>query len=101
MYALPALWTAANLQLPITFVIVNNRSYRVLKERLPPWRGKQIFTGMDLHQPAVDFVGLAQSLGVPANRVTDPGELDGALRSGFACGTPNLIEVRVADGYEN
>ena len=60
MYALPALWTAANLKLPITFVIVNNRSYRVLKERLPPWEGKQIFTGMDLHEPAIDFSGLEQ-----------------------------------------
>ncbi len=101
MYALPALWTAANLKLPITFVIVNNRGYRVLKERLAPWEGRQVFTGMNLHEPAIDFVGLAQSLGVPSVRVTAPGDLDAALRAGFARGTPNLIEVRVADGYGN
>jgi benzoylformate decarboxylase len=101
MYALPALWTAAHLQLPITFVIVNNRGYRVLKERLPPWEGRQIFTGMNLHEPAIDFAGLAQSLGLSAVRVSAPGELDGVLRAGFVSGKPNLIEVRVADGYGN
>jgi benzoylformate decarboxylase len=99
MYAVPALWTAAHLQLPITFVIVNNRSYRVLKERLPAWQGRQVFIGMDLREPSIDFAGLGRSLGLAATRVTEPQQLDAALRAGFSLGTPNLIEVMVADGF--
>ena len=99
LYALPALWTAAHLRVPVTIVIVNNRSYRVLKERLVSWRNSHSFVGMDLHDPAIDFVGLGKALGLPAMRVTEPQDLDGALRAGFESGAPNLIEVRIADGF--
>src|SRR6185503_17297569 len=34
MYGVQALWTAAHLKLPITYIITNNRSYRIIKERL-------------------------------------------------------------------
>ena len=40
MYSIQALWTAAHLDLPITYIICNNRSYRILKERLLTFTGK-------------------------------------------------------------
>jgi benzoylformate decarboxylase len=99
MYAIQALWTAAHLELPITYVIINNRSYRIIKDRLVSLRKSERFTGMDLTQPSIDFVALAQGLGMKATRVTEPQALAAALRGGIASGTPNLVEVAVASGY--
>ncbi len=99
MYGVQALWTAAHLKLPITYVIANNRSYRILKERLVSMRATDRFVGMDMRDPAIDFVGLAQSLGVPARRVTDGADIRPALREAAQRDGPSLIEVLVADGF--
>jgi benzoylformate decarboxylase len=99
MYGVQALWTAAHLDLPITYVIANNRSYRILKERLVSMRSTDRFTGMDIRNPDIDFTGLARSLGVPAERVTDPKGIVPALRAALRAGAPRLIEVMVADGF--
>ena len=98
MYSVQALWTAAHLKLPITYVIANNRSYRILKERLVSMRSTDQFVGMDLRDPAIDYSGLAQSMGVAARRVTDPSDVVPALREAAARSGPNLVEVMVADG---
>jgi benzoylformate decarboxylase len=99
MYGIQALWTAAHLKLPITYIITNNRSYRILKERLVSMRGSDRFVGMDLRDPAIDFTGLAQSMGVPARRIAEAQDFAPALREAMASGAPRLIEVMVADGF--
>ena len=99
MYSIQGLWTAAHLKLPITYVIANNRSYRIIKERLVSFRKTDQFTGMDIRDPDLDFVAMAQGFGLPARRVTDPQEIAPALRAAFASGKPSLIDVRVADGF--
>ena len=99
MYSIQGLWTAANEKLPITYVIANNRGYRIIKERLVSFRKTDKFTGMDIRNPDLDFVALAQSMGLAARRVTDPQDIAPALREGFASGKPNLIDIRVADGF--
>jgi benzoylformate decarboxylase len=99
MYGVQALWTAAHLKLPITYVITNNRSYRILKERLVSMRATDAFVGMDIRDPSIDFAALAQSMGVPARRVTRPDDVVPALREAAARGGPSLVEVMVADGF--
>jgi len=99
MYGVQALWTAAHLKLPITYVIANNRSYRILKERLVSMRATDRFTGMDLRDPEIDFTGLALSLGMAAERVSAPQGIAPALRAALQAGGPHLIEVMVADGF--
>lgn len=99
MYGIQGLWTAAHHELPITYVIANNRGYRIIKERLVSFRKTDKFTGMDIRQPEIDFVSLAASLGLAARRVTDPQDIAPALREAFARGKPNLLDVRVADGF--
>ena len=64
MYSIQALWTAAHLKLPMTYVIANNGAYRILKQRLKTFHQNDHFVGMDLNDPPIDFVGLAKSLGV-------------------------------------
>ena len=101
MYAIQGLWTAAHHQLPITYVIANNRGYRIIKERLVSFRKTDKFMGMDIREPDIDFVSVAKSFGLAARRVTDPQDIAPALREGFASGKPNLIDMRVADGFGN
>jgi benzoylformate decarboxylase len=99
MYSIQGLWTAAHHRLPITYVIANNRGYRIIKERLVAFRKTDRFTGMDLRDPDLDFIALAKSFGLAARRVADPQDIAPALREAFASGQPNLIDIRVADGF--
>ena len=101
MYGIQALWTAAHLKLPITYVIINNRSYRIIKERLLASRKSDRFVAMDMKDPPIDFVSVARGLGLAGRCVTDPDDLDGALQQAIASGAPNLIEVIVEDGFGN
>ena len=101
MYSIQALWTAAHLKLPITYLIVNNRGYRIIKDRLRAMRGTDRFVAMDLDDPPLDFVALANGMGVPARRVIDAAQIDDALRLSFARGGPSLIEVVVDNCYPN
>jgi len=54
---------------------------------------------MDIREPDIDFVALGMSLGLNAKRITDPQDIAPALRAAFASGGPNLVDVRVADGF--
>ncbi len=99
MYSIQGLWTAAHLGLPITYVIANNRGYRIIKERLVAFRKTDKFTGMDIREPELDFVALARSMGLASRRVAEPQDIAPALREAFASGNPNLLDVRVADGF--
>ncbi len=95
MYGIQALWTAAHLDLPLTYVIANNRGYRILKQRLVAFHGNHRFIGMDLDDPPIDFVGLAASLGLDAARVDAPAAIAPALERAFAHRGPSLVEIVV------
>src|SRR5262249_43506422 len=99
MYSIQGLWTAAHLGLPITYVIANNRGYRVSKERRVPFRKSHQSPGRARREPALVFVPLARSMGVAARRVAEPQDIAPALREAFASGRPSLVDVRVADGF--
>ena len=100
MYSVQALWTAAHLKLPITYLIINNRSYRIIKERLVSIRNSDRFIAMDMNDPAIDFVGVAQGLGMAARRIAAPQAIEAALREAIESGAPNLIEAIVDDGFQ-
>jgi len=92
-------WTAAHHKLPITYVIANNRGYRIIRERLKSMRSTSRFVGMDLREPEIDFVRLAKSFGLAARRIDDPRDIGPALREALTAGGPHLLDVRVADGF--
>ena len=101
MYTIQGLWTAAHLRLPITYIIVNNRGYRIIKDRLLALRHTDAFVGMDLKDPAIDFVALGAGMGVRTARITDPAEIDGVLTRMMKGDGPSLIDVAVEDGFGN
>jgi len=92
MYAIQGLWSAAQLAVPVAFVIVNNGGYRAL-EQFAPHFGVSRPPGTRL--PHLDFCALAQAQGVGSVRVTRCAELDAALRAAFSAAQPLLVEVCV------
>jgi len=79
MYGIQGLWSAARYKVPVTFVICNNAQYQILKIGakglgLPAALAGR-YEGLDLDSPAIDFVGLARSLGVEARSISEPEEL--------------------------
>ena len=104
MYAPQALWTAAHYRLPITYVVPNNSSYAILKSGMlsldlaSAKRG--IYPGMDLVEPTIDYVALARSLGVRAERVEKPAELREVLASCLADPGPTLVDVTIDRGFK-
>ncbi len=97
LYNCQALWTAAHERLAIAFLILNNGSYRILKQRLHALRGHAAqvgrYVGMDLMDPPIDFVGLARSFGLRAERVDKLPDVSRALSAALAAPEPSLIEV--------
>jgi benzoylformate decarboxylase len=53
------------------------------------------YVGMDLTDPAIDYVGLARSLGVKSARATALGEVVALLRQALAEGGPYLIDIEL------
>ena len=92
MYAIQALWTAAQWRLPITFVVVNNGCYLALKRFGVRFNVSPV--GVDL--PGLDFEALAHGHGVDAVRVTRPEAIEPALRAAFVHAGPMLVDVSVA-----
>ena len=92
MYSIQALWSAADLKLPMTIIIVNNGGYAALSEFL---------SHFDLKEPigtevrGIDFAGLARSLGCAGVRVEKPGELATTLRDALQSSVPILVDVAV------
>ena len=104
MYTCQALWTAAHERIAAVFVILNNSSYRILKQRLVAQRGlaAQVdrFVGMELTDPVIDYVNLARSLGVAAERVTSVHDATDLIAKGLKSDAPLLIDVPVDRNYK-
>jgi len=104
MYTCQALWTAAHDRIAAVFVIFNNASYRILKQRLHAHRGlaAQVdrFVGMELNDPTIDFIGLARSLGVAAERAKSVHDVTDLIAQGIKSDAPLLIDVPVDRNYK-
>lgn len=99
LYVPQALWTLAHHDIPATIVILNNGGYYILKAQLLGMGGKaakyERYPGMDIAEPAVDFMALAQAFGVPAERVEKGSEVAPAVRKALASGGPAVVEVPI------
>ena len=97
MYSIQALWTAAHHRLPVVFVILNNRSYRILKQRTRAIGDhsarSESYVAMDFTDPPIDFVALAAAQGVEGCRVDTLDGLRVALQRGLGGAAPLLIDV--------
>jgi benzoylformate decarboxylase len=94
-YAVQSFWTAAAYKVPVTFLVLRNEEYAILKffsllEEIPN------APGLDL--PALDTAAVAAGYGVNTTRADEPEQLGEELRRALASDAPELIETRVAPG---
>ena len=92
MYAIQALWSACQLQVPVTFIIIKNGRYQALED-FGHHFGLSRTLGTML--PDLDFVALANGQGIEGCRVGQAEALKGALQSALAAERPMLVEVSV------
>ncbi len=94
-YAIQSLWTAAAYDVPVTFLVLRNDEYAILK-----WFGmlEDIVGAPGLDLPALDCAAVARGYGVNSRVVDGPDELGEGLSKALASGKPELVEVGVAPG---
>jgi benzoylformate decarboxylase len=94
-YAIQGFWTAAAYDVPVTFLVLRNEEYAILK-----WFGQieQVTGAPGLDLPALEVAAVAEGYGVPARQVAGPEALREALRDAIAAEGPRLVEARVAPG---
>jgi benzoylformate decarboxylase len=94
-YAVTALWSAVAYEAPVTFLVLRNSEYAILK-----WfadvEGVSGAPGLDL--PGLDTAAIATGYGVPSTLVETADELRDALGEAIASERPQLVEVGVAPG---
>ena len=96
-YSVSGLWTAAQHNIPVVFVVARNSEYRALKE-FSRFMHAPDAPGMEL--PGLDIPGIATSYGVPSERVKSLSDLTSAIKDALSSDRPNLIEIserRLAD----
>ncbi|MBP6767867.1 MAG: hypothetical protein KA171_08790 [Reyranella sp.] len=101
MYSIQALWTAAHHELPIVFVILANREYRVLKHNIDAYRARfdvksnKPYMHMDLTGPTMGFADLARGMGVAGTYVDKADDIKAAIEAAFKSGKPHLVEIEI------
>jgi len=97
-----ALWTMSRYDIPITVIVLNNRSYNEPRQRIMAKMGKAGETGKDmacyLGNPDVDFAKIASGFGIRGEVVTNPADIKPALDRAMKStrdGRPYLLDVIV------
>ncbi|WP_433693654.1 benzoylformate decarboxylase [Herbaspirillum seropedicae] len=95
MYSPQAIYSAVQLGLPITFVILNNGRYAALQDFAPVFGfgPEDPVHGTEL--PGLDFVALAHSMGCHGVRVSQAAALAPALREALCSNETRLVEIVV------
>jgi benzoylformate decarboxylase len=94
-YAVTGFWTAAAYKVPVTFLIVRNEEYAILK-----WFAdiEEVQGSPGLNLPALETADVAESYGVSASKVSGREELAESRKSAIASDAPQLVEVPVTPG---
>jgi len=98
MYTVQALWTQAREKLAVTTIILSNRKYAILLGELANVGanpGATALNMLDLSNPDIDWIQLAEGMGVPAARAATMDELNQYLTAALEHDGPFLIELLV------
>ena len=102
MMTVQALWTAANANIPVVYVICGNNAYRVLKLNMNIYKthilGEQSpqsrYIAMDFPTP-LNIAGIAEAMGVDSSRIQDPADIAPALARAVALGKPAVLDIAI------
>lgn len=102
MMTVQALWTAANANIPVVYVICGNNAYRVLKLNMNLYKthilGEQSpqsrYIAMDFPSP-LNIAGIAEAMGVDSSRIHNPADIAPALTRAVALGKPAVLDIAI------
>jgi benzoylformate decarboxylase len=102
MMTVQALWTAATYNIPVVYVICNNRAYRVLKLNMNLYKREILgesdpqsrYLAMDFPIP-MNLAGMAEAMGVYGRSISDPTEIGPALTGALDSGKPAVLDVSI------
>jgi benzoylformate decarboxylase len=94
-YAVTAFWSAVAHEVPVTFLVLRNSEYAILK-----WFAEveSVSGAPGLDLPGLDVAAVAAGYGVSTQRVSGRDEVRDALAKALASPRPELVEVPVAPG---
>jgi benzoylformate decarboxylase len=94
-YAVSAFWTAVAYKVPVTFLVVRNDEYAILK-----WFAdvEQVTGAPGLDLPALDVAAIAEGYGIKSHRVKERDAVRDALATAISSSQPELVEVPVTPG---
>ncbi len=94
-YAVSAFWSAVAYDVPVTFLVLRNSEYAILK-----WFAEveQVNAAPGLDLPALDVAAVAGGYGVESSRASDRDTVAAALQKAISSSAPELVEVPVAPG---
>jgi benzoylformate decarboxylase len=94
-YAISGFWTAAAYGVPVTFLVLRNEEYAILK-----WFAdiEHVTGAPGLDLPSLDTAAIASAYGVNSRVVSGRDELRDALDKALASSAPELVEVPVTPG---
>ena len=101
MYTIQALWTMAREELDVTVVIFNNRKYSILELEFARTGARGGVPGpnaasmLAIGTPDMDFVAMAQGMGVEASRATTAAEFNAQFEAAMQAKGPRLIDAQV------
>ena len=105
MYTISALWTMARENLNITVVIFNNRKYSILELEFSRTGarggtpGPKAASMLDVGSPDMDFVAMAEGMGVSAYRATTADEFNQQFEAAMAQRGPVLIDAVIPTAW--
>lgn len=101
MYTIQSLWTMAREELDVTVVMFNNRKYSILELEFARTGARGGVPGpnaasmLDIGKPDMDFVAMAQGMGVKATRATTAEEFNAQFEEAMRQKGPRLIDAHV------
>ncbi|MCE2457088.1 MAG: thiamine pyrophosphate-binding protein [Dehalococcoidia bacterium] len=102
MMTVQALWTAATYNIPVVYIICNNRAYRILKLNMNVYKRDILgesdpqsqYLAMDFPIP-FNIAGIAEGMGIPGRNITDPEEIGPAIEEALKSGGPAVLDISI------
>lgn len=98
LYTVQALWTQAREKLPCTTILLSNRKYNILigeYKSVGATPGPTAMNMLDLSNPDIGWVKVANGFGVEAAAASNLEELSDLLAHSFTLNAPFLIELQI------
>jgi acetolactate synthase I/II/III large subunit len=98
MYTIQSLWTQAREKLPVTTVILSNRKYQILigeYSNVGANPGPTAMNMLDLGNPDLDFVKMANGMGVEGVKASSLESCAALMQQSFKRQGPFLIELEI------